>query len=331
MSYEQYEDKERLSKPLSQENCYSPYRDLIYYTSRDGLKLAMLVTKPAKPSYIVASTHGWHMTIPKFASLAQPKTDHLLVEVDMRGRAFSEGKPDCNGRELLDVVDAVEYVKREYRSYIASPERVYFEGGSGGGGNAFAIAGKLPDYFMHITALSGMSDYEVWYKNDAVGEFRDEMDVWVGDIRNTDAYTARSGIKLIRNLCAPISIVHGEKDIRVPCWHSDAYVEAAREHGKEALVSYLRLKGVGGQGHYENITPAQSDEMRDFIRNTRLTHTEPVSIPEKGEMVVGGYLITKRFSVFLESMDNVALLRYDCVNHTYSISGEGKYTFEWKT
>lgn len=52
---------------------------------------------------------------------------------------------------------------------------VCFETGSGGGGNAYAIAGKFPDYFVHVTALSGMSDYISFYENDEIGEFQDEV------------------------------------------------------------------------------------------------------------------------------------------------------------
>lgn len=329
MNYEQYEDNIRLTKSNDKGNKYSPFRDLIYYYSRDGLKLAMLITKPAKPSYIVASTHGWHMSIPAFTPLEEPVTDYLLIQVDMRGRAFSEGSPDCNGLELLDIIDAIEYVKQEYSTYIALPERVYFEGGSGGGGNAFAIAGKLPDYFLHITALSGISDYSLWYKNDSVGEFRDEMDLWIGEANNFTAYESRSGIKLVQNLCTPISIVHGEKDKRVPCYHSDAYVEAAIAKGKRDLISYLRLEGVGGHSHYENITAEQTTEMHNFIQRTRLIHTIPVIIPTVGEMIVSGYLITKRFSIFLDNINGISLLQYDSINHVYSVHGNCDYKFTW--
>ena len=58
-----------------------------------------------------------------------------------------------------------------------------------------------------------------------------------------------------------------------------------------------------------------------------ICHTTPVNIPEKGEMVVCGYLVTKHFSVFLNSVDDVATLSYDLKNNSVSVSGvpEGSY------
>ncbi|MBQ7933280.1 MAG: alpha/beta fold hydrolase, partial [Lachnospiraceae bacterium] len=191
--FEEFEDRIRLGKVEGKKaNQYSRYCDFVYYNSsvNPELTLAMRVLKPEKPSYILAGTHGWHQSIPKFEELTAPASEYLQIQVDMRGRAFSDGKQDCNGLELMDVIDAIEYVKEHYSEYILDKEVVYFQAGSGGGGNAFAIAGKFPDYFAHVVSTCGMSDYALWHQNDRVGEFRDELDVWIGDISNPMAYAS---------------------------------------------------------------------------------------------------------------------------------------------
>lgn len=325
-----YEDVERKEKVFRERrNKYSRYCDFVYYqsTRNPELTLAMKVSKPEKPSYILAGTHGWHMSVGDFAEMDAPESEYLKIRIDMRGRAFSDGKPDCNGWELYDVIDAVEYVKKHYGEYILDDEIVYFEAGSGGGGNALAIAGKFPDYFAQITARSGISDYALWYENDHVGEFRDEMDIWVGSIDNREAYAARSGITSVGNLCTPVAIVHAQKDIRVPVYHARKYVEAAKEQGKGHLVSYLEISGAGGQTHFYNITDSQSREMEAFCESKRALCREPVRIPRKGTMTVCGYLFTKDFQVILHDIDRVACVEYDLDEGRLDVVGaaEGQY------
>ena len=92
---EAFEDRIREEKSSSKrENKYSKYCDFIYYQStiHPELTLAMRVLKPQKPSYIIATTHGWHMSVGAYCEYDLPVSEYLRVEVDMRGRAFSDGK-----------------------------------------------------------------------------------------------------------------------------------------------------------------------------------------------------------------------------------------------
>jgi len=319
---------------ISEKNQYSPGRDLVYYesTRTPGLKLAMLVTKPAKPSHILAGTHGWHMDIGGFSYLDKPAGKYLRLAVDMRGRKFSEGKQDCNGWELYDVIDAVNYAKVFYRELVAEPDVVYFEAGSGGGGNAYAIIGKFPDFFAACTAQCGISDYALWYRNDKVGEFRDEMDVWIGRSPDQEplAYRARSGLNLLENLCTSLYMVHGETDIRVPADHARAYVARAKELGKDSLVTYRELPNVGTNDHWGRATKEQLALFSRESEENRVRHTTPVTIPRQGRMIVGGYLFTKAFSVVLDSIDKTATLDYDLDKDEFKVTCDGPGTYEIK-
>ncbi len=332
-SLERFEDRVRKEKvDGKKENKYSRYCDLIYYKSsvNPELTLAMRVLKPEKPSYIVATTHGWHMSISDFKKYEKAESDFLVVEVDMRGRAFSEGSPDCSGWELYDVIDAVEYVKENYQEYLIDTSTVYFEAGSGGGGNAYAIAGKFPDYFTAIVSMCGMSDYLVWYQNDKVGEFRDELDIWIGNPENEEAYHSRSGIRTVGNLCAPMAIIHGRNDIRVPVYHARNYIEAAKKCGKDGMIEYWEVPDVGGEDHWTHGTPEFFKKLDAYRHDYICAHKEPVAIPQKGEMTVGGYLFTKAFSVVLDSIDRVATVQYDLAKGEIVVTGvpEGSYKIQ---
>ena len=333
-SFEEFEDKLRIEKTgLVRVNRYSRYCDFIFYPSSldPQLILAMRVLKPEKPSYILAGTHGWHMSIPEFVEYAEPQSEYLQIQVDMRGRAFSDGTPDCNGLELFDIIDAIEYVKEHYKEYIIDPDIVFFQAGSGGCGNAFTIAGNFHDYFSHILTMTAMSDYALWYRNDAVGEFRDELDVWIGDISNQMAYDSRSGITFVENLCAPMALIHGDGDIRVPEYHTAIYIDRAKTFGKHEMLTYLKLPGIGGADHFTNITPEGMAAVREFCDSERKKHMSPVRIPRRGSMVIGGYLVTKDFSVMLNSKNKVARIDYDLDEAKFKITGvdEGEYVIRF--
>lgn len=318
MAYEQYEDRIRLEKQTNKKvNQTSPYCDFIFYESSrtPGIQLAARIVKPDKPGYILASTHGWHMGITGFKPMEQPLVDnaYLRIEVDMRGRPHSEGEADCNGWELYDVMDAIVYARLHYADYIADPDVVYFEAGSGGGGNAFAIVGKFPDAFAAATSLCGMSDYALWYEQDQVGEFRDELDVWIGcsPDANPMAYRSRSGLTTVDNLCTPIYVVHGDTDARVPSVHSRRFVTKAAEVGKNGLVRYRELPGVGAKGHWGNATEEMMVLIAAESEENRCAHRSLVHLPDKGKLTVAGYVFTRLFSVVLDSIDKVATLEYD--------------------
>ncbi len=333
MELELFEDKERAEKTFRVEE-FSPYFDFRYVNSTitEGVKFGINVKKPAKPSYLVVGTHGWHMSISKFQPLNEPVSQYLEVEVDMRGRAFSTGQPDCNGYELYDVYDAIRFVLKEYKEYLLSTEIIYFEAGSGGGGNALAIAGKFPDLFSAVNALCPMGDYAAWYQfDDKIKEFRDEMDVWIGCTpnENKEAYDARSGITLLPNLMTNLFILHGDTDSRVPYFLTKNYMKRARTLGKADRIKLITLHGVGTNDHYGNATKKQLGLIPYYCQKNINEHKEIIEIPPVGEFVVGGYLVTKHFGVFAD-IDKVFRIKYDLKSKTVeSLDKDYEFKVVW--
>ncbi|MCX7824871.1 MAG: prolyl oligopeptidase family serine peptidase [Verrucomicrobiae bacterium] len=195
-----------------------------YPSSQDpSPKLYANFIKPDQPRPILLSMHGWHgQAKRKHADNVETVTSQpwFVIEPDMRGRGDSTGKPDANGWELQDAVDAVEFAKKEYAPLIATPECVYLTGGSGGGGNVLGLVGKFPDYFCAAVCECGISDYGLWFEHDRKGEFRDELEGkgWIGGTprTNPEAYASRGGLTTVSNLLTPLAITHGELDPRCP-------------------------------------------------------------------------------------------------------------------
>lgn len=315
MDFDCFEDRIRKDACAVNRELTSPGEDLVFYESSitPGTRLAMLVQKPAQKGYMLVMTHGWHMSIPDFTPRAVPAGAYLVVHVDMRGRAFSQGKADCNQLELIDVWDAVQTAKKRYGRYLIREDVVYFESGSGGGGNALTLAAKFPDLFSSVTALYPISDYAMFFEQDKTGEFRDELLPWIGydPAERKVAYQVRSAAFLSGNILSPIFMAHGTADARITVDHARLFSQAMRAAGKENLLWYMELPAVGGSGHLDGVTDRQKQQICLQSEELRRKHRTPVRLPETGTMTVGGYLITRWFRIFLEPLDSVAVVRYD--------------------
>ncbi len=316
----------------------SPLREYRAYPSSSDstLKLFAQFSCSSATGVLLVKMHGWHGAVKK----AHPDNianatnrGYFVVEPEMRGRGEATGNPDCNGWELQDVVDAVEFARAHYRDRIASPQTVLLWGGSGGGGNAYGLVGKFPDTFTAAVVESGMSDYALWHLLDRKGEFRDELEgswqknpkqwkPWIGGTpeTNAEAYRSRGGLTTVRNLLTPTLVFHGGDDVRVPALHAQLWVGAAHGLGRGALVTYHELIGVGDHRlHYANETKEQQTQRTRTSEAFLRTRRDPPVLPPAGSFVVAGYLKTSRFEVILDSIDRVGRVDYDLAAGKFTI------------
>ena len=306
---------------------------LQYPSSLDPeLKLFADFDIPEQKGYLHLNFHGWHGCVKNkhrdnVQAVRGNDTPWFFIRPEMRGRGDSTGKPDCNGFELQDAIDAVKFARKKFADKILEPEKVFLSGGSGGGGNVLAILGKFPDFFCRAHADCGIYDYAAWYRGDAVGEFRDEMEGegWIGGNPDTrpEAYQSRSGITTVRNLQTPLILFHGENDLRVPAAQARCLMDEVHKQNKHALVSYFELPGCGGKDHWSNISP----ELKAFREQTAAAFmalpSPVIQMPRSGCLTVAGFLKTRDFEVRLDSVDQVAELRYDLDRNVLELSKPG--------
>ncbi len=302
----------------------SMYRD--YSSSMDSsLRLYGSFLPAGEPAPILLRMHGWH------GQVKQEHPDNVMthfagvfnhVKPEMRGRGDSGGRPDANGWELQDAVDAVA-AHRGFHPEVSDAGAPLLWGGSGGGGNVLGLLGKFPDTFAAAVCECGISDYGLWYAHDRVGEFRDELegDGWIGGnpVSNAEAYLSRGGRTTAHNLLTPLLMVHGEEDARVPFEQAKAYVEAARTHGKGTLVELVAFAGVGNPGHYSGLDAAGEARRKAAIARHLAAHRGAPALPARGTLVVAGYLRTRHFAIELESVDHVGWLAYDLASGDFRV------------
>ncbi|MFH0963180.1 MAG: alpha/beta fold hydrolase [Planctomycetota bacterium] len=290
-----------------------PNLELYYACIKTGLE----------PKPICAYLHGWHGNRyhleRDFATNQRMLDRYFMIAFDMRGRGStgrqawwgtpdpalqgkegfaSSGTPDVNGWELNDVIDAIEDAKKRFPGHVLA-DPVYVIGNSGGGGNTMGIVGKFPDYFAAAYADCGMCDYGKWAE---LTSWRESIERWVGYklAEKPEAFRSRGGLTTIANRLTPIWLSHGDADTSVPIILSQLCVDANAALGKP-----VPFKVVPGGNH-----SAGWGDWDAVIKFNDL-HPNPPALPEKGTLVVAGYLKTRRLEIVLPSIDSIADCDYD--------------------
>ncbi len=253
----------------------------------------------------------------------------FAVAVGMRGRNGASGIPDVSGRELHDVYDLVNCVKREFAG-VVDADNVHCSGYSGGGGNVFGLAAKFPDTFRNLAAHFGIADYGYdpdigWWHTHPTRQAT--LKRWIGYTpeENPGAYMSRAHqLGIGRNLLGgKLWIFHDSQDASVPVSHSDCV--AAKMDSASNSNYFLSITDVDGKVRWLHNSPhadAPARHTRDYWGASILNNAVPSWIvPKKGDMLVQGYLVTKRFQVWLgNGQEHVAELTYDIEAGNYTLS-----------
>ena len=167
-----------------------------------------------------------------------------------RGREFAEELyDDWGGAEQGDVAVAAEHVIDRY-DWI-DDDRVVVFGGSYGGYSAYWQMIQYPELYDAGIAWIGVSDLPDMFEN-TMPHFRTElMEKYLGTPEeNPTLYEERSPSTHAENLAAPLLIVHGVNDRRVPVSQArifrDRLETAGLNEGVDGEFEYVEL---GEEGH----------------------------------------------------------------------------------
>nr|WP_225935358.1 prolyl oligopeptidase family serine peptidase [Halobaculum magnesiiphilum] len=179
-----------------------------------------------------------------------------------RGREFVEELyDDWGGAEQGDVATAAEHVLAAYD--WLDDDRVVVFGGSYGGYSAYWQLVQFPDLYDAGVAWVGVSDLFDMAEN-TMPHFRSELMVkYLGEPDENEAlYEERSPVTHVDNLAAPLLIVHGVNDRRVPVSQARIFRDALEDAGYEEGDDY-EYEELGEEGH-------GSSDIDDKIRSLEL-------------------------------------------------------------
>ncbi|GET28077.1 S9 family peptidase [Prolixibacter sp. SD074] len=172
--------------------------------------------------------------------------DYIIVAPNRRGlpgfgtRWNEEISGDYGGLAMDDYMSAIKAVAKE--PYVDN-NRLGAVGASFGGYSVYYLAGHNNGYFKAFIAHDGIFNFEamyttteeIWFVNwDLGGSY------W--DFKNPVAmksYARFSPHKYVQNWDAPILVIHGGKDYRIPYTQGEAAFNAARLRGIPAEFLYF--------------------------------------------------------------------------------------------
>jgi len=233
--------------------------DFHTFESVDGLEIEALVyDSGVRPSPAVVKVHGGPTGQDQFAFDRYAQLfcgmGYSVLEVNYRGstgrgREFKDRlKGDWGGAEQADIAAGTRWLAD--RGWVDG-DRVAVFGGSYGGYSAYCQLLQYPELYACGVSWVGISDLHAFYE-EAMPQFRTElMEKYMGDPdENHDLWVERSPTAMAENLSAPLLIVHGVNDRRVPVSQARLMRERLTEAGfEESETGEFEYRELGAEGH----------------------------------------------------------------------------------
>ncbi|SFR37677.1 MULTISPECIES: S9 family peptidase [Halorubrum] len=218
-------------------------RELVHYPTFDGREIPAFFsvpeTEPPESGYpVVVDIHGGpeSQRRPSFASVTQYllNNGYAVFEPNVRGssgygKAYS-GLDDVENRmdSVTDVREGVEWLHDHPE---VDPDRVVAMGGSYGGFMVLASLTEFPELWAAGVDIVGIANFVTFLEN--TGDWRRSLrEAEYGSLdEDREFLESVSPINNIERIEAPLFVLHGENDPRVPVGEAEQIVEEAREQG----------------------------------------------------------------------------------------------------
>ncbi|WP_111977533.1 alpha/beta hydrolase family protein [Algibacillus agarilyticus] len=235
--------------------------------TRDGLKIPTLITYPntwngkTKLPTIMLPHGGPHSHDRiGFNWMAQyfAESGYLVVQPQFRGSTGfgyelrRAGQGEWGKAMQTDLDDALAKLIKQG---MADPDRTCIVGGSYGGYAALTASTITPNKYRCVVSYNGVSDLAEMANSERKkhGETHSSTDYWnnVAGIKldtendKSKSLDKKSPINNTEKFNAPILLIHGEKDERVPLSQSEAMYSALKKQGKN-----VKLIALEQEDHY---------------------------------------------------------------------------------
>jgi dipeptidyl aminopeptidase/acylaminoacyl peptidase len=236
---------------ILRESLVSP--ELIHYTTFDGRSIPAFFYRPPggpSPVPVILYVHGGpaSQTRPDFDPRFQffLNRGYAILAPNVRGSSgygkayMAMDDVDLRMDSVADLKHAVEWLRA---SGAADPNRVAIYGRSYGGFMVLAAITTYPDLWAAAIDVVGIANWITFLENTGPWR-RAHREKEYGSLAQDRAFLESiSPIHKVNRIEAPLLVVHGANDPRVPVTEADQIVQRLRERGH--AVEYLRYPDEG--------------------------------------------------------------------------------------
>jgi dipeptidyl aminopeptidase/acylaminoacyl peptidase len=260
-----------------------PESQIVHYQSFDGKTISALMWVPfnlkrdgSNPALVLP--HGgptgqvkdyWS---PRVAALVS--RGYVCIAPNVRGSTGygmnfqRDNYQDLGGGDLEDEVYAAKFLQAT--GYV-NPKKIGITGGSYGGFMTLMAIGKTPDVWAAAVDLFGIINWMTMLEH-SDPELQQYEESLLGDpVKDRKVYEASSPITYIHNVKAPLLVLQGDNDPRVPKEETVQVIDLLKKDGKTVDVHYYPNEGHGF---------AKRENQIDSIRRTVEWLDKYLKIPE---------------------------------------------------
>jgi dipeptidyl aminopeptidase/acylaminoacyl peptidase len=258
-----YEPQTRAARPLtvsataSLESSLIPPATLVHYASGDGTLISAFLYVPlniardgSHPGIVLPHGGPTGQTLDTFnpTVAALSSRGYLVIAPNVRGstgygEAFQKANyQDLGGGDLQDEVAAARFLVET--GYV-NQKKIGITGGSYGGFMTLMAIGRTPGVFSAAVELYGIINWYTMLEHEDPRLQEYEKSLLGDPVKDKKVYDAASPVTYIRNATAPLLVLQGENDIRVPREEAAQVVEILKKEGRTVDAHYYPNEGHG--------------------------------------------------------------------------------------
>lgn len=234
-----------------------PPARVVHYKSFDGRTISAILYMPynlkrdgSNPAIVLPHGGPTDQTTEYFAQLPALLASHgyICIAPNVRGSTgygieFQKANiKDLGGGDLQDEVYAVKWLAAT--GYV-NPKKIGITGHSYGGYMTLMAIGKTPDVWAAAVEEYGIVNWltTVAHADPFLQQYNESL---LGDpVKDRRIYEDDSPIKYLAQAKAPLLVLQGENDIRVPKEEAEQVVKIYKQHGKTVDAKYYPQEGHG--------------------------------------------------------------------------------------